>query len=165
MFFFDCAGERVLNEIVRPNLIPGQGTSIAAQARDFLLETAMEVVHLFLFLELSLWKQGDEKRPSEPKQIRMRSAASYVGPESSSSLAIAGGPCIDDCQYSRQAVLPSVGITGSSATPAHLRVHPQHARGPKKIGFAIDSALEEAVTSEPGSLNPNSLVTGKNTGK
>jgi hypothetical protein len=53
MFFFDCAGERVLNEIVRPKLIPGQGTSIAAQARDFLLETAMEVVHLFVFLELS----------------------------------------------------------------------------------------------------------------
>jgi hypothetical protein len=29
--------------------------------------------------------------PSEPKQIRMRSAASYIGPESSSSLDIAGG--------------------------------------------------------------------------
>src|SRR5712671_498630 len=91
MFFFDCAGERVLNEIVRPNLIPGQGTSIAAQARDFLLETAMEVVHLFVFLELSLWRRRAMRSgPSEPKQIRMRSAACYVGPESS-SLAIAGG--------------------------------------------------------------------------
>src|SRR5271170_589020 len=90
MFFFDCAGERVLNEIVRPKLISGQGTSIAAQARDFLLETAMEVVHLF-FLELPLWKRRAMRSgPSEPKQIRMRSAAPYVGPESS-SLAIAGG--------------------------------------------------------------------------
>src|SRR4051812_38093554 len=112
MFFFDCAGERVLNEIVRPKLISGQGTSIAAQARDFLLETAMEVVHLF-FLELPLWKRRAMRSgPSEPKQIRMRSAASYVGPESS-SLAIAGGTAYD-CQYSWQAVFACAGIAGSS---------------------------------------------------
>jgi hypothetical protein len=66
--------------------------------------------------------QGDEKRPLGAETDQDALCRLLRRPTIIIIIGYRRRPCIDDCQYSRQAVLPCVGITGSSATPAHLRV-------------------------------------------
>jgi hypothetical protein len=42
------SGVGVLNEIVRESLVPSQPIGVAAQTREFLLKTEMEIVHFLL---------------------------------------------------------------------------------------------------------------------